>query len=113
VSWIWIGVLILISGAFVSLWPDVSFKQLGVWSYVRASAGATSGIMFAILIATSPARAMNLRTPTSLSPVTAVSSVSPPMPASSDLPWPALAAVLSGVALAGIGSRWVLRKPQK
>ncbi len=57
VSWIWIGVLLMMSGATISLWPDVSWKRLGVWGSVRlASAGAT-GVMFSILIATAPARA--------------------------------------------------------
>jgi cytochrome c-type biogenesis protein CcmF len=113
VSWIWIGVLVLISGAFVSLWPDVSFKQLGVWSYVRASAGATSGVMLAVLIATSPARALNLHSTTGLNQSDALASAPPPVP-NSPLPgWPAWAAILSGVAIAGIGSRWVLQRPQK
>ncbi len=58
VAWIWIGVLVLISGAAVSLWPDVSLKEVGAWSYVRASAGVASGVMFAFMLASSPALAV-------------------------------------------------------
>jgi cytochrome c-type biogenesis protein CcmF len=58
VAWIWIGVLVLISGASVSLWPDVSLKEVGAWSYVRASAGVASGVMFAFMLASSPALAI-------------------------------------------------------
>jgi cytochrome c-type biogenesis protein CcmF len=114
VSWIWIGVLILISGAFVSLWPDVSFRQLGVWSYVRASAGLASGVMFAILIATSPARALNLHAPARPEAIAAAAVTIPPVPPRSNGPsWPAAFSVLCGVAIAGIAGRWVLQKPQK
>jgi len=62
VAWIWIGVLVLIGGAAVSLWPDVSLREVGAWGYVRATAGLTSSVMFAILLASSPAAAStNLR----------------------------------------------------
>jgi cytochrome c-type biogenesis protein CcmF len=57
VAFIWIGVLVLISGAAISLWPDVSLREVGAWGYVRASAGLTSSVMFAIILASSPAAA--------------------------------------------------------
>ena len=57
VAWIWIGVLVLIVGSAVSLWPDVSLREVGAWGYVRATAGLTSSVMFAILLASSPAAA--------------------------------------------------------
>jgi cytochrome c-type biogenesis protein CcmF len=56
VSWIWVGVLVLMFGAGVSLWPEVSWKKLGVWGSVRLATGAATGVMFAILIASAPAR---------------------------------------------------------
>jgi hypothetical protein len=52
-------VLILICGSAVSLWPDVSLREVGAWSYVRATAGVTSGIMFAVILASSPAGAID------------------------------------------------------
>ena len=57
VSWVWIGVLVLMSGAAVSLWPEVRLREVGVWGYLRATAGAATSIMLAILFATSSARA--------------------------------------------------------
>ena len=57
VSWIWIGVLILIGGATLSLWPELSFKELGAWGYVRAGAGVATSIMLAIWLTASPTSA--------------------------------------------------------
>jgi cytochrome c-type biogenesis protein CcmF len=37
VSWIWIGVLVLILGTSVSIWPEVSWGALGVWVLTRSS----------------------------------------------------------------------------
>jgi cytochrome c-type biogenesis protein CcmF len=53
VSWIWIGVLVLISGASVSLWPEASLGRLGVWSVVRAIAGASASVAMAVMLASS------------------------------------------------------------
>lgn len=53
VGWIWIGLLILIMGCMVSLWPEVSTKKATTWTYVRASLGATAGILFTFILATS------------------------------------------------------------
>jgi cytochrome c-type biogenesis protein CcmF len=58
VSWIWIGVLIMMSGAGISLWPDVSWRRLGAWGSVRLLASAASGVMVAVVMATAPARAV-------------------------------------------------------
>jgi len=35
VSWIWVGVLVLILGTSVSIWPEVSWGSLGVWVLAR------------------------------------------------------------------------------
>jgi cytochrome c-type biogenesis protein CcmF len=56
VSWIWLGVIVMIGGAVVSLWPEVSWKRLGVWGSIRLATSAAAGIMLAILVASAPAR---------------------------------------------------------
>jgi cytochrome c biogenesis factor len=53
VGWIWIGLGILCGGCLVSLWPEVTTRRVTAWSYVRASLGATAGILFTFLLATS------------------------------------------------------------
>jgi cytochrome c-type biogenesis protein CcmF len=58
VFWIWAGVFVLIGGAAVSLWPEVSLREAGAWSYARAAAGLTSGVMFALIFASAPAGAV-------------------------------------------------------
>ncbi len=58
VAWIWIGVLVLIGGTAVSLWPEVSLVEVGAWSYVRAAAGTTSAVLLALLMASAPAGAV-------------------------------------------------------
>lgn len=57
VSWIWMGVLVMMAGAGISLWPEVSWKRLGVWGTIRVTTGAATGILMAILVASLPARA--------------------------------------------------------
>ncbi len=51
VSWIWLGVAVLILGASVSLWPEVTLKEMAAWTYAKAAAGAATGIMITVLFA--------------------------------------------------------------
>lgn len=53
VSWIWVGVLVLMFGAAISLWPEVSLGRLGVWSAVRTSAAVAASAAMAIILASS------------------------------------------------------------
>jgi cytochrome c-type biogenesis protein CcmF len=57
VSWIWVGVLVLIFGAFISMWPEVNVQESKVWSYMRMAGGLTSTIIFGVALALSPGRA--------------------------------------------------------
>jgi cytochrome c-type biogenesis protein CcmF len=57
VSWIWMGVLVLIAGALVSMWPEVAVQEARGWSYLRMAGGLTSAIIFGVLVALSPALA--------------------------------------------------------
>ncbi|HEY5959667.1 MAG TPA: cytochrome c-type biogenesis CcmF C-terminal domain-containing protein, partial [Polyangiaceae bacterium] len=53
VSWIWIGVLVLIFGASISLWPEVVLSRLGAWGIARAGAGVTASVLLAVMMASS------------------------------------------------------------
>jgi hypothetical protein len=57
VSWIWIGVLILIGGALTSLWPDLERQEVGAWAYFRAGAGVATSLMLAVWLAWTPGAA--------------------------------------------------------
>jgi cytochrome c-type biogenesis protein CcmF len=57
VSWVWIGVFVLMFGAGISLWPEVKLREVSVWGYVRMTAGAATSVLLALVMATSPARA--------------------------------------------------------
>src|SRR5262249_54217101 len=57
VSWIWTGVLILIFGAVVSMWPEVTVQESRGWAYLRLTGGVASTIIFGLALAVSPGRA--------------------------------------------------------
>lgn len=53
VSWIWLGLLTLILGCSVSLWPEISSRRVGAWDYVRGGAAAAVGILLSFYLASS------------------------------------------------------------
>jgi cytochrome c-type biogenesis protein CcmF len=55
VFWVWCGVFVLLGGAGISLWPEVKLREVGVWGFLRASAGAATTVMFGIILAASSA----------------------------------------------------------
>lgn len=57
VTFIWIGVGILIFGALISLWPDVQEDDSPVFGYIRLAASVVGSVMFAVLLAAAPVRA--------------------------------------------------------
>jgi cytochrome c-type biogenesis protein CcmF len=57
VSWIWVGLMVLISGATISLWPEVALSSSRAWSFARAGAGVATGTMLSIWLAMAPATA--------------------------------------------------------
>lgn len=57
VSWIWVGLLILMAGTGVSLWPEVALGGSRFWAFSKAGAVAATGIMFSIYLAMSPSLA--------------------------------------------------------
>jgi cytochrome c-type biogenesis protein CcmF len=93
VSWFWIGVLILISGATLSLWPELAFREVGAWAYVRAGAGVATSVMLGLWLTTSPTSAY------------AASERPTVVPASEphrEQPFGAFAAIGTGLALGGV-----------
>ncbi|MCA9593606.1 MAG: heme lyase CcmF/NrfE family subunit [Myxococcales bacterium] len=109
VNWIWAGLLVLIMGAGVSLWPELEEKRAGAWSYVRAATAGLSGIMFAVVLAVGPSTAH--AAPRSQPPTTAA-AVAPweePSPVEShELLSVGLALGLGVVVGSGVG--WFRRK---
>ena len=51
VSWIWVGLMILMGGCFVSLWPEPTGGRVGAWTYVRSGLTATAGILMTVFFA--------------------------------------------------------------
>ena len=76
--------MVLIFGASISLWPELSAKEVGAWAYVRAATAGLSGIAFAIWIAMGPssgyAASRTARAPPPPAPTAAVLSELPPEP---------------------------------
>jgi len=93
VSWIWIGVFILIGGASLSLWPEMSFRELGAWGYLRAGAGVATSVMLAVWLTASPTSAFAA----SSRPKLALAADTP-----REQPIGALGAIAAGLALGGV-----------
>ena len=51
ISFIWLGACILVLGALVTMWPEVSLEEAGAWGYVRAAASAATAVIFGVLLA--------------------------------------------------------------
>jgi cytochrome c-type biogenesis protein CcmF len=76
VSWIWVGVLLLIFGATISLWPEIPIGQLSPWARLRVATSAIVALSLSLLLASMPARAFGPLSRSSLSVV--LPSRSPP-----------------------------------
>jgi cytochrome c-type biogenesis protein CcmF len=87
--------MVLISGALVSLWPELSFREAGAWSYLRASAGVATSSMLAIWLCMSPTSAY-AAAPRPKVPVVATHGPSRPLPTG------ALGAVGAGLGLGAL-----------
>lgn len=107
VSWIWIGVIVLIAGASISLWPELALKEVGAWGYVRATAAGLSAVAFAVWLAMSPSNAFaaerGARAPPPASPVPTAAAASEASP-------PVLGASLACVGGLGLGLAAALRR---
>lgn len=113
VGWIWLGVLILIAGCSISLWPEVRTRELGVWAYVRAAGGATAGIALSIYLAMAPATAYAHPRPEPPKPAARAETRATTAP---ELPWvvatAGLGLALGGLSIAGLSRRRIRRTHQ-
>ncbi|RYE83695.1 MAG: hypothetical protein EOO75_19015, partial [Myxococcales bacterium] len=57
VSYIWLGLIIVIMGATIGLWPELVLGESGAWAYARAAGSLASSILLAFAIAATPGRA--------------------------------------------------------
>jgi len=56
VSWIWLGLLTLIGGCAVSLWPEVGMERVSAWRFGRAALAGATGVVLTVLFAQSLAQ---------------------------------------------------------
>jgi cytochrome c-type biogenesis protein CcmF len=62
VSWIWLGVGILILGAVVAMWPEATLEESGAWGYLRAAGAVTTSVVLGLMLALTPAKAFGQTT---------------------------------------------------
>jgi len=101
VMWIWLGGMVLVLGASVSLWPELALGELGAWAYVRAGAGVAAGTALSLWLAMSPSYAYAKPRP----PALPSSYVPAEIPLSRSLP--ALGATAFGL---GVGAVFAARR---
>lgn len=109
VSWIWIGVLILICGASVSLWPEIPLKEAGPWAYLRTATAGAGGLMIAVWITMGPS--MAYATTRSVEPRAGPVQASPAFQYDNTPLVPIAGAIVLGGAI-GIGSALRRRRPR-
>jgi cytochrome c-type biogenesis protein CcmF len=57
IAFVWLGVGILLLGALISIWPEASPVELGVFGYVRALGSVATMVMLSTLLALAPSTA--------------------------------------------------------
>ncbi|MSP26792.1 MAG: hypothetical protein EXR75_16945, partial [Myxococcales bacterium] len=57
VSFVWLGVIILILGAVVAMWPEASAEEVGVFGYVRVLGTVGMMVMLSVALALMPSKA--------------------------------------------------------
>ncbi len=58
VVWIWLGIVVMIFGSVVAMWPEPAKERSRVFAFARTASATFVGIIVAIFIATLPLRAM-------------------------------------------------------
>ncbi|MCC6553192.1 MAG: heme lyase CcmF/NrfE family subunit [Polyangiaceae bacterium] len=72
ISFMWLGAGILVLGALIAMWPDVTFEEAGAFAYVRAAGSVATSVMFGVLLAGGPSLAYGEATTERLGPGTEV-----------------------------------------
>jgi cytochrome c-type biogenesis protein CcmF len=72
VGFVWIGLLTLLCGCFISLWPEFKERELGAWAYIRTGASVAASVAFAVALALTPTSAFALSLPRAGSTPTAL-----------------------------------------
>lgn len=57
ISFLWFGGAILVLGAIVAMWPEITFEEAGAFAYVRAAGAVAASLIFGLLLAGGPAMA--------------------------------------------------------
>jgi cytochrome c-type biogenesis protein CcmF len=107
VSWVWVGLFVLIGGASLSLWPEMSLGTSRVWAFARAGAGVATGTMLSVWLAMAPAQAFATPRPETPRPSLRVESPVPRWLKSGTF-WPTLLGLGLGASVAVALTR---RKP--
>lgn len=55
ISFLWIGSLVLVLGASIAMWPEVTAEESRAFSYVRVGAGVTASVGLGLLLASAAA----------------------------------------------------------
>ncbi len=63
VSFVWLGIALLVVGAIIAMWPEVSHEPVGALRYLRALGSVFALAMLAVLLALAPARMDDHRPP--------------------------------------------------
>jgi cytochrome c-type biogenesis protein CcmF len=63
VSWLLIGLFVLMGGALISLWPDFERQESAGWAYLRTGAGVATTLMLSIWLAWTPQSALATQRP--------------------------------------------------
>ncbi|MFO0663825.1 MAG: cytochrome c-type biogenesis CcmF C-terminal domain-containing protein [Polyangiaceae bacterium] len=62
VTYIWLGLLVLLLGSFICLWPELQPNESRVWQFARGTATATFATFLGVLIAMMPTQAFAWQT---------------------------------------------------
>ncbi|MBN1612668.1 MAG: hypothetical protein JW940_38950, partial [Polyangiaceae bacterium] len=103
VTWIWVGLFVVIAGASISLWPEATATRLGAWAVARVAGAATASAALALWLGAS---STSSGSPTSTMAASRAPASGSPGELRAGQPAHGLVlAPLAGLLLGGIGAR--------